>query len=208
MAEREQNEKWRLEIISALKVFCYYLTWSEKDLMLGILHPGGGQYHCLSIMDDQQVLVHLNKNASATTFHPAQHSISDFGEKAEKNPEKFAQSLYTGSLMTHTYGAVDSARASRLKMLAHMIGTLEELEGESVDLRWGFFDSASEGSYSNFETMPADFPASWGQVPPVNGIFYDWAANILQIEVDGRIVATYNQQAAELLRNSGQLLKF
>ena len=208
MAERDLNDKWRLEIISALKVFYYYLTWSDKDLMLGILHPGGGQYHCLSFMDDQQVLVHLNKHASATAFYPAHQSIEGFGEKAERNPEKFAQSLYAGSLMVHTYGAVDSLRASKLRMLAHMIGTLEELEGKRADLRWGFFDSSSEGSYSHFETMPVEFPTNWGQVRPVNGIFYDWAANILQIEVDGQVVATYNQQTAELLRSSGQMLRF
>lgn len=208
MTENDLNDKWRLEIIVSLKIFYYYLTWSEKDLMLGILHPGGGQYHCLSFMDDQQVLVHLNKHASATTFYPAQHSIAGFGEKAERNPEKLAQSLYAGSLMIHAYGAVDSARASKLRMLAHMIGTLEELEGKNVDLRWGFFDSSSEGAYSNFETMPAEFPVEWGKVQPVNGIFYDWAANILQIEVEGQVVATYNQQTAELLRSSGQVLKF
>lgn len=208
MTEQDLSDKRRLEIISALKIFYYYLTWSENDLMLGILHPGGGQYHCISFIDSQQVLVHLNQYASATAFYPAQHSIEEFGEKANRNPEKFAHSLYAGSLMTHTYGAVDSTRASKLRMFAHMIGAFEELVGRIADLRWGFFDSSSEGSYSNFETIPAEFPANWGSFRPVNGQFYDWSANILQIEVEGEVVATYNQQAAELLRVSGQVVKF
>ncbi len=208
MVTLDDNEKWRLEIISALRVFYYYLSWSEKDLMLGILHPGGGQYHCLTIMDDSKVLLHMNKFASATTFFPASFSVTDFGGKAMRNPEKVAQSLFSGSIMNHTYGVVNSARAAKMKMIAHMLGLLEELQGNRVELLWGFFDSSSEGAYSNFETVPKEFPPVWTKVSPVNTLFYDWAANILQIESNGEVIATYNQQTGQLLRSSGELVQF
>lgn len=94
MVTLNDNEKWRLEIISALKVFYYYLSWSEKDLMLGILHPGGGQYHCLSIMDDSQVLLHMNKFASATTFFPASF-LSPNSATRQCDPQRRSLSRYS-----------------------------------------------------------------------------------------------------------------
>lgn len=202
------DDRWRQEIICALKVFYYYTTHAEQDLMLGILHPGGGQYPCLSIIDRNQVLVHMNRHGSATTFFPRLHSVRDFGEKARKAPEKVAASLFGGSGILHSYGHISDSRAARLRMIAHMIGLLDELRLESVDLRWGYFDSAEEGSFSTFSTFPNYFPPYWEMAEPVNTQHYDWAANILQVIVGNEIVATYNQMTAEVLLKSGTFEKF
>jgi hypothetical protein len=208
MENRDMHEQWRQEIESALKVFYYYLANAEQDLMLGILHPGGGQYNCLSIMDARGVLLHMNRGASATAFHPATFTVQDFAEKAHKNPEKVAASLFAGSKMEYAYGAISSSRASKLRMIAHMIGLLEELQGEGVDLLWGYFDSDNEGAWSNFDVFPSTFPANWEVAKPVNSQYYDWSANILQVEAGGQIIATYNQQAAEVLLGTGTLKSF
>jgi len=202
------SENWRLQIVSALKVFYYYLANSQKDLMFGILHPGGGQYYCLSIISDDQVLLHINRDASATTFSPNQYVLEDFGRKALANPEKVASSLFSGSKMEHSYGSITSSRAAKLRMVAHMIGLLGELAGSSVDLMWGYSDSDDEGAVSNFDSFPSDFPSNWSEILPVNSKTYDWAGNILQITSEGNVVATYNQQSAELLRSNGELTKF
>ncbi len=208
MESRDINEQWRQEIISALKVFYYYLANAEQDLMLGILHPGGGQYYCLSIMDARQVLLHMNRNASATTLYPASFVVRDFADKAHKNPEKVAASLFAGSGMEYAYGAITPSRGSKLRMVAHMIGLLEELKGQDVDLLWGYFDSDNEGAFSNFDVFPSNFPENWETAKPVNIQNYDWSANILQIEAGGQIVATYNQQTAEVLLSAGTLKSF
>jgi hypothetical protein len=208
MENRDMHEQWRQEIESALKVFYYYLANAEQDLMLGILHPGGGQYYCLSIMDAREVLLHMNRGASATTFSPAHYSVQDFAEKAHENPEKVAASLFAGSKMEYAYGAISSSRASKLRMIAHMIGLLEELQGEGVDLLWGYFDSSNEGAWPNFNVFPANFPENWQSTKPVNSEHYDWSANILQVVAGGEIVATYNQATAEVLLKSGNLKKF
>jgi len=208
MENRDMNEQWRQEIISALKVFYYYLANAEQDLMLGILHPGGGQYYCLSIMDARQVLLHMNRGASATTFSPVTYSVQDFADKAHKNPEKVAASLFAGSRMEYAYGAITPSRASKLRMVAHMIGLLEELKGQDVDLLWGYFDSDNEGAFSNFDVFPSNFPEDWETAQPVNSQNYDWSANILQIVAGGQIVATYNQQTAEVLLSAGTFKSF
>jgi hypothetical protein len=202
------NEQWRQEIISALKVFYYYLANAEQDLMLGILHPGGGQYYCLSILDSRQVLLHMNRNASATAFYPASFVVRDFAVKAQKNSEKVAASLFAGSKMEYAYGSITPIRGSKLRMVAHMIGLLEELKGQDVDLLWGYFDSDNEGAFSNFDVLPSNFPENWETAQPVNSHNYDWSANILQIVAGGQIVATYNQQTAEVLLSAGTLKSF
>lgn len=202
------TENWRLQIVSALKVFYYYLANSEKDLMFGILHPGDGQYYCLSIIDDNQVLLYMNRDASATTFHPSHYVLEDFGRKAKANPEKVASSLYSGSEMEYSYGSINARRAAKLRMVAHIIGLLGELTGNKVDLRWGYSDSSDEGAVSNFNSFPSAFPLSWSEVLPVNSKNYDWAGNILQVTAEGMVVATYNQQTAELLLPNGRVTKF
>ena len=208
MENRDMNEQWRQEIISALKVFYYYLANAEQDLMLGILHPGGGQYYCLSILDSRQVLLHMNRNASATAFYPASFVVRDFAVKAQKNSEKVAASLFAGSKMEYAYGSITPIRGSKLRMVAHMIGLLEELKGQDVDLLWGYFDSDNEGAFSNFDVLPSNFPENWETAQPVNSQNYDWSANILQIVAGGQIVATYNQQTAEVLLSAGTLKSF
>jgi hypothetical protein len=208
MESRDINEQWRQEMVSALKVFYYYLANAEQDLMLGILHPGGGQYYCLSILDSRQVLLHMNRNASATAFYPASFVVRDFAEKAQKNSEKVAASLFAGSKMEYAYGSINPSRGSKLRMVAHMIGLLEELIGQDVDLLWGYFDSDNEGTFSNFDVFPSNFPEDWETAQPVNSQNYDWSANILQIVAGGQIVATYNQQTAEVLLSAGTLKSF
>jgi len=197
-----------LQIVSALKVFYYYLANSEKDLMFAILHPGGGQYYCLSIISDDQVLLYMNRDASASTFSPGQYVLEDFGRKAIANPEKVASSLFSGSKMEYSYGSISESRAAKLRMVAHMIGLLGELAGSNVDLMWGYSDSDDEGAVSNFDSFPSSFPSNWSGILPVNSRIYDWAGNILQITSEGNVVATYNQQAAELLRSNGEFTKF
>lgn len=202
------NQAWRLEIISALKVFYYYLTNSDRDLMLGILRPGGGQYYCLSILDARQVLLHMNRDASATTFYPAEFVVGEFGTKAAAKPEKIAAELFAGSKMEYTYGAIDSARASKLRMIAHMLGLLDEFKGSQVDLNWGYFDSSDEGASANFVELQPGWPESWLTSTPVNSLYYGWAANILQITSNGEVIVTYNQQTAEAISLSGNLRRF
>ena len=89
-----------------------------------------------------------------------------------------------------------------------MIGLLGELAGNSVDLRWGYSDSSDEGAVSNFDSFPSAFPSNWSEVLPVNSRHYDWAGNILEVTSEGMVVATYNQQAAELMRSNGEVTKF
>ena len=208
MGNQSYTENWRLQIVSALKVFYYYLANSEKDLMFGILHPGGGQYYCLSIINDDEVLLHMNRDASATTFSPGHYVLEDFARKAMANPEKVASSLFSGSKMEYSYGSISVSRAAKLRMVAHMIGLLGELAGNSVDLRWGYSDSSDEGAVSNFDSFPIAFPSNWSEILPVNSKTYDWAGNILEVISEGMVVATYNQQAAELMRSNGEITKF
>ena len=208
MGNSENTEAWRLEIISALKVFHYYLAHSDRDLMLGILQPGGGQYYCLSILDEENVLVYMNRGASATAFSPQHFALPDFAKKALRQPEKVAARLFEGSNMTYSYGSITSLKASKLRMIAHMIGLLEELERQVVDLEWGYFDSSDAGAASRFDALPAEYPTSWGDVPPVKADVYGWAANIFRVTADGDAVATYNQQTAEVLLATGRLFTF
>jgi len=201
------NENWRLQIISALKVFYHYLANSERDLMLGILHPAGGQYYCLSIIDDQRVLLYMNKDASATSFYPEHYVVEDFARKAIVNPEKVASSLFSGSKMEYSYGSISASRAAKLRMVAHMIGLLAELAGNNVDLRWGYFDG-DDDAVSKFNSFPSSYPFGWSEVAPVNTRNYDWSGNILEVTSEGAIVATYNQQTAEALLANGDLIQF
>jgi hypothetical protein len=208
MENSENTEAWRQEIISALKVFHYYLANSDGDLMLGILQPGGGQYYCLSILDEKNVLLYMNRGASATSFSPQHFALPDFAKKALRAPEKVAATLFEGSNMTYSYGSITPVKASKLRMIAHMIGLLEELEGQVVDLEWGYFDSSDAGAESKFETLPQEYPKSWGDVAPVKADVYGWAANILRVTADGQVAATYNQQTAEVLLVTGRLISF
>ena len=203
-------DRWPLEIAASLKVYYYYLANSDRQLMFGILHPGGGQYHCLGILDEQQVLLFMNRNASAEASFPKNFRIEGFWSKLLKEPEKVAAKLFAGSKMEYSYGHLDSDRVSQLRMVSHMIALLEtNHDRENTDLLWGYFDSSGEdGSGSNFDELPAGYPAHWSIVPAVNEKSYDWSANIFMVNVEGGTTATYNQRTAEALLPSGELIKF
>ena len=91
-----------------------------------------------------------------------------------------------------------------------MIALLEtNHDRENTDLLWGYLDSSGEdGSGSNFDELPAGYPAHWSIVPAVNEKSYDWSANIFMVNVEGGTTATYNQRTAEALLPSGELIKF
>lgn len=210
MDDQEMMRRWPLEIAASLKVFYCYLANADRELMFAILHPGGGQYYCLSILDSEHVLLYMNRHGSATTFFPKDYRIEEFWPKVLKNPEKLAAKLFAGSKMEYSYDHLDTERVGQLRMVSHMIALLEaNHDRENTDLRWGYFDSSGEDrSGANLRRLPSGYPEQWANVPAVNREHYDWSANIIEIIVEGRTAATYNQRTGEALLPTGELIKF
>jgi hypothetical protein len=210
MDNQEMIRRWPLEIAASLKVFYYYLANADRELMFGILHPGGGQYYCLSILDSEHVLLYMNRHGSATTFFPKNYRIEEFWPKVLKGPEKLAAKLFAGSNMKYSYDHLDTERVGQLRMVSHMIALLEaNRDRENTDLRWGYFDSSGDDrSGSNLRGLPYGYPEHWANVPAVNREHFDWSANIIEIIVEGRTAATYNQRTGEALLPNGELIAF
>lgn len=197
------------KILGCLKVFYYYLLNSDRDLLFGLLHPSGGQADSWSIMDDSEVLLFMNLLGDLNAIHPKHFHLEDGWKKLSRDPEKTAAKLFSKSGQEYCYGHLDNTRTAQLNMVSHMIFLFESNITSRVQLDWGWYDSAGyDGAGSNYSEFPKEFPTHWQEIAPANTQFYDWAANILKISVDGRDIATFNQANGEFLDENNQLQSF
>lgn len=194
-------------IRNSLAVFRPFLEFAKEELMIGILHPGGGQYDCLSLINATRPVLEMNLVGSAHVNGQAPFSLAEIWNRLElENAEEIGEYLFT-------QGRIEAAPKSRqrtpsLEMLDDMVKEFDDSSNHVVELLWGWFDSSTEGSLSKFPDFPDSFPSYWQDVQPVASQYFGWAANILQIEVDGEIIATYNQRLSEKLDRNNRLIRF
>lgn len=194
-------------IRNSLAVFRPFLEFAKEELMIGILHPGGGQYDCLSLINATRPVLEMNLVGSAHVNGQTYFNLVEIWDRlSRENAQEIGEYLFA-------QGRVEAAPKSRhripfLEMLDDMVKEFDVSSNRVVELRWGWFDSSTEGSVSNFPDFPEHFPPNWQDVQPVASEYFGWAANILQIEVDGDIVATYNQRLYEKLDQNFRLIRF
>ena len=121
------------------------------------------------------------------------------------NAEEIGAQLFLRSGFERAYDT--DQRAPMLAMLDDIALQFANHPDQHVELRWGWFDS-SEESGTEISEFPSNFPPYWQDVKPVASQHYGWSANILKVEVDGRIIATYNQRTCEKLDQENKLTRF
>ena len=188
------------KVLSALRFAKEYFTLVNSNLRISTLHPGGGQYDCFSICDENSPLVMINYNGtsiagSGIDFQDAWRMIqADPGAMAKR----FCDALQKSDMEQELRRAPDSRASAQL---VHIVDKFIEKIGAELDqnwnLDWGYLDSPYEVDQNLSQAILV--PESWKEIPSLSPDMYGWQANVLVLTKNRKIVAVANQATGEIL---------
>ena len=186
-----------------------YLSWAlmsraleflDLDLHLADLHPGGGQYDCLSLITkDSQVFLMLNRNGTSAASNSG--IVEDIWEKAAEDG--------TRSTIMDAFFELDIDMRDAAKENAALILTCKRM------VRWIRHQSSKKGSAICCWLDDAYFvgpsknllsqvmiPGSWNtQDPPREST--DWSAWLYALTIDGKVIGLVNMKTGDAVNPDG-----
>jgi hypothetical protein len=198
MAENELTPN-EIEHLS-WKLMSRALEFIDVDVHLADLHPGGGQYDCLSLITkDSQVFLMLNRNGTSAATNTG--FVDDIWEKAAK----------------------DGARSTMMDAFFELDIDMRDVKEEKADLilackrmaRWIKHQSKKKGSAiccwiddtyyvgpSKNMLSQALIPGLWAiQDPPREET--DWSAWIYALTIDEKVVGLVNMKTGDAINPDG-----
>lgn len=198
MAENEMSPN-EIEYLS-WKLMSRGLEFIDLDLHLADLHPGGGQYDCLSLITkDGEVFLMLNRNG--TSAESDSGIIHDIWENASKHGAR--------STIMDAFTELDIDMYDVLEEKADLILTCKRMA------RWVRYQSNKKGSAiccwidDTYFVGPAahllsqvKIPGLWTtQVPPRGST--DWSAWLYALTIDEKVVGLVNMKTGDAINPDG-----
>lgn len=137
-----------------------------KLLSVFQLHPGGGQYDCLSIQASDETLIDLNRNGSIHVLkrldgRPADCEPASWDDYLQAEPRRFLGALEAAAGLPPPKSVPAATPTTLTLRVLAAIAAVHVKAVHPVDIRSGYFDS-SGGSYPEdelfdaFPTLPDD----------------------------------------------------
>jgi hypothetical protein len=198
MAENELTPN-EIEYLS-WKLMSRALEFLDLDLHLADLHPGGGQYDCLSLITkDSQIFLMLNRNGTSAASNDG--IVHDIWENASKNGAR--------STIMDTFTELDIDMYDVLKENAALILTCKRM------VRWIRYQSSKKGSAiccwidDSYFVGPSKnllsqvmIPGSWTtQDPPREST--DWSAWLYALTIDEKVIGLVNMKTGDAVNPDG-----
>jgi hypothetical protein len=186
-----------------------YLSWKlissalefiDLDLHLADLHPGGGQYDCLSLItQDSQIFLMLNRNGTSAASNTG--IVHNIWEKADR----------------------DGARSTIMDALTELDIDMYDVAAEKTDLiltckrmaRWIRIQSKKKGSAiccwidNTYFVGPSKdmlsqvmIPESWTTQEPPRKVT-DWSAWLYALTIDEKVVGLVNMKTGDAVNPDG-----
>jgi hypothetical protein len=186
-----------------------YLSWElmsraleflDLDLHLADLHPGGGQYDCLSLITkDGQIFLMLNRNGTSAASNDG--IVHDIWENASKNGAR--------STIMDTFTELDIEMSDVAKENAALILTCKRM------VRWIRHQSSKKGSAICCWIDDAYFvgpsknllsqvmiPGLWTtQDPPREST--DWSAWLYALTIEEKVIGLVNMKTGDAISPDG-----
>lgn len=165
----------------------------DTEVVPAVLHPGGGQYDCLSLMDvDGRPLVMMNRNGESTELSGKQ--FKGTWAKATKDTSQTALKIVKKSglpvsIPSETPNRVVAAAAQLIEF---------HLEDDHADVQWMWFDGEDESGPNDYAIRNFDVPPHWSSFFPPSREF-GWQAWLWMISYDGRPSSLINVSSGEVV---------
>ncbi len=198
MAENELTPN-EIEYLS-WKLMSRALEFLDLDLHLADLHPGGGQYDCLSLItNDGDIFLMLNRNGTSAKSNTG--IVHDIWENASKNGAR--------STIMDTFTELDIDMYDVAKENAALILTCKRM------VRWIRHQSSKKGSAiccwidDSYFVGPSKnllsqvmIPGSWTtQDPPREST--DWSAWLYALTIDEKVIGLVNMKTGDAVNPDG-----
>jgi hypothetical protein len=198
MAENELSPN-EIEYLS-WKLMSRALEFLDLDLHFADLHPGGGQYDCLSLITkDSQVFLMLNRNGTSAATNTG--SVHDIWENAAKNGSRSTIMDAFTELDVDMRDVIEEKADLILtcKRMAQWIRHQSKKKGRAICC-W-IDDTYFVGPSKNLLSQ-AMIPGLWTtQDPPREET--DWSAWIYALTIDEKVVGLVNMKTGDAVNPDG-----
>jgi hypothetical protein len=187
-----------------------YLSWAlaipiyasiDVDVCVAELHPGDGQYDCLSfITPDGQNVFEINRNGEATTA--GEVSIDNVFYRAAIDPYEAALHILAESEMPVNLDILEK-RLPTIQAMTNIANWLNLNLGKNSEALCGWIDN-NYGAVANVIVNQFHIPSAWaGANPPYSGA--DWRAWLWALTIDENPIALVNLQTGEAINPDGSV---
>ena len=185
----------------AWKIMSSALEFIDQDLYLADLHPGGGQYDCLSLIsNNSEIILMLNRNGTSAASNSG--LVEDIWQDAYRDGARSAAMNILTELDIPMYGELEKEKSDLIlscKRMARWVRHQSGKKGKPVCC-W-IDDTYSVGPAKNLLTQ-VKTPESWTtQKPPSLGT--DWSAWLFALTVDEKVVGMVNMKTGEAINADG-----
>lgn len=195
----------KMELESRVK---RYLSWAvaipiyasmDEDVCVAQLHPGDGQYDCLSfITPDQRVVFEMNRNGEAVIANEVR--VDDVFNRAAIDPYESAFYVLSESDMPVKLD-VPEGRLPTIQAMTNIANWLNINIGKNSEALCAWADD-NYGAGPSFVVNEFAVPAAWKSAqPPYPGA--GWQAWLWALVIDEKPVALVNLQTGEALSPDG-----
>ncbi|CAB4566084.1 MAG: hypothetical protein F2555_02180 [Actinobacteria bacterium] len=189
--------------VLAWKIMGEALRFIDQDLVFADLHPGGGQYDCLSLISRESEIVLMLNRAGSSAAGKTDH-VEDIWETAIKENARAAAMYILSELGIDMYDEKDkdidnSDQVLTCKRMARWVQSQSEKIGKPICC-W-IDDTYYVGQAKTFLEQ-VKIPPNWiAQEPPYKGT--DWSAWLFALTMGDKVVAMVNMKTGEAINRDG-----
>jgi hypothetical protein len=202
MADTEITQNQRQYL--SWKIMATALEFIDQNLYLADLHPGDGQYDCLSLITvSGEVVLMLNREGTSATSKSS--VVSNIWSDAIKNGIRSTTMDTLTELDIEMTDAVDKERSELIltcKRMARWVQHKSKNKGKPVCC---WTDNSYYVGPNKFLIEQVQIPTLWTKLEPPSKNS-DWSAWLFALTIDEKVVAMVNMKTGDAINSDGTKL--
>lgn len=201
MSELELTQNQREYL--AWKIMASALGFIDQEVILADLHPGGGQYDCLSLISiESEIILMLNREGSSAASNTG-HVENIWNEAITHGIRSTTMDILT-ELDIFMYDENDknidnSDQVLTCKRMARWVQFQSEKKGKPTCC---WIDDTYYVGPATSHLEQVEIPPSWkAQSPPYKST--DWSAWLFSLTIDEKVVGMINMKTGEAINPDG-----
>jgi len=195
MADNELTPN-KIEYLS-WKLMAGALAFIDLDLHLADLHPGGGQYDCLSLItNDGEVILMFNRNGTSAASNTG--IVHDIWKNASRDGARSTIMDTLTELDIDMYGEVEEEKAEIILTCNRMARWLRQQSNKKGSAVCCWLDDGYSVGPAKHLLSLIKIPESWKtQEPPREST--DWSAWLYALTIDEKVVGLVNIKTGDAI---------
>ena len=188
----------------AWKIMAEALRFVDADLVFADLHPGGGQYDCLSLISrESEIVLMLNRagsSAAGKTGHVENIWESVLEEGVYSTTVRILAELGIGMYNKNDRASEDSGQVIACELISRWVHSQsKKILGKAICC---WIDDTYYVGQAKSLLDQVEIPQSWKALePPYNGT--DWSAWLFALTMEDKVVGMVNMKTGEAINSDG-----